>query len=375
MKNYNGFNTVWIYGYLLVIGLTIGTAKVSAQDSTATAYQKNLIALPALGSSPETSFIFGGVGIYQFKIGDLQAGTRTSSIVGVGIYTLNNQSTFALESALILEGESWILNGMYAYSYFPEAFWGVGSNTSDDNEVRFIYNQVFLSQSALKQVAPKLFIGPTVRWTRNYKIRFENLDGDPIDSPSYRGTEDYSATGLGFTILWDKRDKTMTPTKNHMLEFTMMSNPSWLSTIDSYATYLFDARKYFDFSQNRGKSVLAFQFISKFSSGNPPIKDVAILGGQNVLRGYYEGRFRDHHGAQIQAELRQNIRGRFGIALFTSAGQVWHSFDDMRLNDALISAGGGLRFNLNKKDPTNIRLDYGIGKNTSGFYITIGEAF
>jgi hypothetical protein len=39
------------------------------------------------------------------------------------------------------------------------------------------------------------------------------------------------------------------------------------------------------------------------------------------------------------------------------------------------AAGGGLRFNLNKEDPTNIRIDYGVEKNTNGFYLQFGEVF
>jgi len=39
------------------------------------------------------------------------------------------------------------------------------------------------------------------------------------------------------------------------------------------------------------------------------------------------------------------------------------------------SAGAGFRFNINKDDPTNIRIDYGVGRGTSGFYIQFGEAF
>lgn len=361
---------------LFVIITYIGLAPKSAftQDSTATAYHRSMIALPALGSSPETSFLFGGVGIYQFKMGDPQSETRTSSVVAAGIYTLKNQMSLAFEPSLILENESWILNGMYGYSYFPEAFWGVGAGLDDDDEMRLINRQIFLSQSALRQIVPKLFIGPQVRWANIYNMRFENPDGDSIDRPAYTGTKDYSVMGLGFTLLWDTRDRFMFPTKNHMLQFDVMTNPSALSTIDSYTTYMLDARKYYDLSYN-GSSVLAFQFVTKLTSGNPPINDLAMLGGERILRGYYQGRLRDRHGAQIQGELRQQVWERIGIAVFVSGGKIWDSFDEMKIQDTHISAGGGLRFNLNKEDPTNIRVDYGIGKNTSGLYITIGEAF
>jgi hypothetical protein len=51
----------------------------------------------------------------------------------------------------------------------------------------------------------------------------------------------------------------------------------------------------------------------------------------------------------------------------------------MLLTPATIKAavGFGLRFNINRKDPANVRIDFGYGfeKNATGVYITFGEAF
>ncbi|MDZ7692119.1 MAG: hypothetical protein U5K69_13475 [Balneolaceae bacterium] len=102
---------------------------------------------------------------------------------------------------------------------------------------------------------------------------------------------------------------------------------------------------------------------------------MATLGGETILRGYYAGRFRDYNGGQIQAELRQKLIGRVGITGFASSGEVWHSFSDFSLSNVKWTAGGGLCFNLNRKDPMNLRMDLAFGENTSGFYLTLGEAF
>jgi len=34
-----------------------------------------------------------------------------------------------------------------------------------------------------------------------------------------------------------------------------------------------------------------------------------------------------------------------------------------------------VRVQINRKDRINIRIDYGLGKNTSGFYFAFAEAF
>ena len=61
--------------------------------------------------------------------------------------------------------------------------------------------------------------------------------------------------------------------------------------------------------------------------------------------------------------------------IFGGLGEVWPSIDELSLNNLKWAGGGGLRFDLNPGDPTNIRLDFAVGKNTSGLYLTLGEAF
>lgn len=50
--------------------------------------------------------------------------------------------------------------------------------------------------------------------------------------------------------------------------------------------------------------------------------------------------------------------------------RLLHHLDDGRW---LPSAGVGYRFEF--KPRVNVRLDYGVGKGSSGFYFQVGEAF
>ena len=56
-------------------------------------------------------------------------------------------------------------------------------------------------------------------------------------------------------------------------------------------------------------------------------------------------------------------------------GSVMSSWAGIDLNQIKWAAGGGLRFNLNPGDTTNLRIDFAAGPNTTGLYLTIGEAF
>lgn len=87
------------------------------------------------------------------------------------------------------------------------------------------------------------------------------------------------------------------------------------------------------------------------------------------------GRYRDKNSVQLQAELRQHVMGRWGFVVFGGTGEVWNRFANFTLANYKWTAGTGLRFNVNKDDPTNLRIDFGITKESTGFYLQFGEAF
>lgn len=374
--NYNmkAFFAINIYVFII---FAFSAMQVSAQNQYSadedTSYNNNTIFLPALSSSPETSFLFGGVAVRQFKPEHAGINTQPSSLVVSALYTLNNQLLIGINPYLVMPGETWIFEGRYAFNYFPENFWGIGPNTRDNDEMQMEYRQFYIEQAALKKIRPALFVGPRIRWTQTYDMSFEDTDGNSIPSPAITGAKGYTSSGIGINIRLDRRNSTMTPTENYAVDFSSMINPTWLGSTKGYTSWQLDARRYFNFS--KGNSVLALQAITRLTSGTPPLKDMATLGGESILRGYYGGRFRDYNGLQLQAEIRQHLVGRLGITSFVSTGEVWHSFNDFTLEHTKWTAGGGLRFNLNRKDPMNLRLDYGFGENTSGLYLTLGEAF
>jgi hypothetical protein len=339
-----------------------------------TEYRNRVLLLPAIGSSPETGFLFGAVIVPQFKMGNAGPETRSSSILFSGIYTVRNQIMLSILPDLILPQEEWIFSGNYFLNYFPENNWGVGANTRDEDEMSVIYTQLNLEQSVLRKLYPSVFIGPHIHWSKLYNVKFEDADGNRIETPGFRGSEGSTVTGLGLKGSWDKRNSNMTPTENHFIELTIISYPSWAGSTDPYSLYQLDSRKYINLSGN-AESILALQGLIQLTTGTPSFVDMPKLGGDRINRGYYYGRFRDQNSAQIQAELRQHLKGRFGFTLFAATGEVWNRFEDFSMNNYKWTAGLGLRFNLNPDDQTNIRIDFGIGKDTAGFYLQFGEAF
>jgi hypothetical protein len=349
-----------------------------AQDSTLVnepVYQNKILFLPALGSTPETGFMFGGVVVPQFK--PLGAGpeTRSSSLLFSGIYTTKKQLLFGLVTDIIFPEETWVMNGNYYINYFPNSYWGIGSGTRDEDELNMLFTEINLEQTVLKSVGKGLFTGPFIRWNKIYNLSFESREGNEINPPVVSGADGSTSAGVGWMSRWDLRDSNMTPTRNHYLQFSFLMNPSFLGSTDPYTSFLLDGRKYVDIKGD-GSSVLAFQALFRSVAGSPPFLDMSELGGDRIGRGYYSGRYRDVNAGQIQSEWRQSIKGRFGFTVFGALGEVWSRYDEIHLESVKWSAGVGFRINTNKNDPTNIRIDYGVGRGgASGFYIQFGEAF
>jgi outer membrane translocation and assembly module TamA len=93
------------------------------------------------------------------------------------------------------------------------------------------------------------------------------------------------------------------------------------------------------------------------------------------MRGTYTGQFREKALLAFQAEYRIHVWRRIGAAAFAGLGDVAPSLQDIKLNRLKYSLGAGLRFKLDTREGTNLRLDFAWGKHSTGFYMTVQEAF
>jgi hypothetical protein len=119
---------------------------------------------------------------------------------------------------------------------------------------------------------------------------------------------------------------------------------------------------------------LATRFFSESIEGEAPFISQALLGGTRLMRGFYEGRYRDDNSAVVQAEYRRDLFWRFGAVAFGAAGMVAPEYGQLSLNNLRYTYGAGIRFAIDPEDRINIRLDMGVGEEPN-FYLTIGEAF
>jgi outer membrane protein assembly factor BamA len=133
-----------------------------------------------------------------------------------------------------------------------------------------------------------------------------------------------------------------------------------------------DLRRYLPIGESR---VVALRALGIASGGTVPFQLMPQLGGDQLLRGYFGGRFRERQLLAAQAEFRSRVWKRLGLVAFAAAGQVARDLDGLGIDRFRYSGGLGLRFLLISQEGMNLRADFGFGEDQSAFYIGFGEVF
>lgn len=365
----------------LIIGLCL-SLPLASQASTLSKDSSSLdfVVLPLIYFSPETSWAFGVGTASSFRFKNESSNSRLSQIQVGGAYTLNKQLLTYLSYKLFLKEDEYNIYGEIGYYKYVYDFYGVGNEQPIDFREVYELNYPRFRLNVLKKIIPNLYGG-----IRYWYDDFQNLKLDPqgqLAQGNIAGYQGGKVSQLGLVLNYDSRNNVIYPTKGALIEGVWAKNSKSLGSDFDFERVRLNAAAYFEINPNQ---ILAVNLYGDFVNGNPPFNEMALLGGPKQLRGYYEGRYRDKNVAILQAEYRmaifQNIDKtgwkwlkRFKIAVFGGYGSVASSIKTFETNNFRYAYGGGVRFALTESG-INLRVDYGVGQNTTGIYVTIGEAF
>jgi outer membrane protein assembly factor BamA len=342
----------------------------SPDDTLPKGISSRFLAFPFFIRSPETNWGFGAAGAYFFKAGKNEDSLRTSDVNLVSLYTLRKQIVVVLGSTIFFPGENKIFRLQSSYSYYPDKFWGIGNESKEENVDEYSLKQLFFNPQLIFRVYKKFFIGLTLEMqdVRNFKF----TEGGVFETQNIEGRFGGFTSGGGLLITWDTRNNAYSPSHGAFAELNVTSFNDLLGSDFNFTTYIIDLRKFIPLGRNR---VLGGQAYTRMNDGNAPLRYMSMLGGTELMRGYYKGRFTDKNLIGFQAELRQYLFWRLGLAGFVSAGQVAPDLQSYGLNDFHYAYGGGIRLMLHEKEKLNLRVDFGFGKDSHGVYVILKEAF
>ncbi|AFL83491.1 outer membrane protein [Belliella baltica DSM 15883] len=323
--------------------------------------------IPAVVYSPETNLGLGARAIRIFKYkNDENSILRPSSLPITFLYTLNNQAIFTTELELWANENKEYINARLELTDYPFKFYGIGNELDAANEEFYSTRYAYFHLNYERQIIKGLYLGP------RYEFRVDDIYkkeiGGILDRDEVAGSDGQRLSGLGLVLNYDTRDNIFQPKGGWYSSASWMSFQDFFGSNFDFNQYALDLRKYFNPYKNQ---VLAVQSYWSFTSGNPPFQHVSLIGGSDLMRGYFEGRYRDRHAMVHQAEYRLPIYRNFGMVFFGSAGQVASQPSQFAINRMKYGAGLGFRYKLNPEG-LNIRIDIAFGDQRA-FYFGLNE--
>jgi len=329
-------------------------------------------ALPSAFYSPETRLGFGGFIYTYFNTNKSSLINKKSNAQSYLSYTVNKQFSFENDYQVWFKNNKFYLTGGVDYSRFPEFFYGISNNSKESDKIMISFDIIKLRSKNLVQLEKNLYGGLYYQYERLYNLDTKLKDPTTSMCELIPGGSGYTASGIGPILIYDKRDNPLNPANGAYVETSLQYFDKPIGSAYKFTSFVFDARKYNTLFKKLIWNGNAYFFINK---GEVPYRMLATIGGARFLRGYYRGRFRDNNMIVLQQEFRMPVYRWFGVAVFGGVGSVAKELKDFPKNQIHYDYGVGLRIKINKKENTNLRLDYGVTKDTHGIYLIFAEAF
>jgi hypothetical protein len=332
----------------------------------------NFYALPTLSYQPETRYAAGFAGGYYFHFIDP---VRISSLTFDAIFTQRGQFVFNINPHLYWGPRgSWFLYSNASVESYPNYFVGIGNNPRSllTDPIPYTSRSISVNAQLQRYVTKHLLFGLQFAFRRERTVL-----ADSLKSRAYNihitGWNPYRLIGFGGVITYDTRSSQYYPLHGTFSKFALLYyDPLWGSTY-RIVQFDYDYRQFIDLYKEH---VFAWQLYTDWRLGDAiPFQQLASIGGQDMMRGFTNGIYRDNVMAATQAEYRFPIYETLRGALFGATGDVLNSqtFAIYRLK---VSYGAGLRFRVTRAN-INLRFDVTHNNYYKGvqYYLTALDAF
>ncbi|MGC4075046.1 MAG: BamA/TamA family outer membrane protein [Nibricoccus sp.] len=310
------------------------------------------------------------IGQYIFREKD-QAADVPPSILAAGAFYTEEQSYGYFGGYLgHLKNDQWRVATGGGYAMLHYDFYGIGTESAQqDLSIPIEQELLFGLTQGLYQVFPNVYTGLRAIYANSGIVAHANLPGF---SPPPLSTN-LSTNSIGPVLQWDTRDNLFYPTSGTVLNASIAF---FDEAFGSDYTFSISEISYNNYQTLPGDGrVLALRAYARYAGGDAPFFALSQFGQGSDLRGYKNGKYRDKFMVTTQAEYRQRLAGRWGFVVFGGVGEVAPSATDLNIDDILWSVGTGLRFQLARENPINMRVDLAYGVDGFASYVSVTEAF
>jgi len=361
-----------VYSIMVLVLFCCPVLAQEKGDIVLTADKFGIIGYPIVFYTPETD-LAGGIGRMIYFRTAKTIKVRPSKVRISAWYTINDQYYFMIAPQIYFAGAGQdLLDLRFIYNKEIGKFYGVGNNTEEIPNPEYTMKslRLYAEFGANDIIAEGIHTGLIFDYFPNELI--DKQSNPYILNAEVPGEDGGTVSGLGALVILDKRDNIFFPAHNYFHKFRMQFFGRYFGSDFTYNRLVADLRYYFS---PLPRHILACQLYADLTSGTVPFFRLPALGGEQRMRGYFTGRYRDKLYLTGQLEYRKIVWWRLGVAAFVAAGDVADKFSTFNTRTIKYSYGFGFRFVFDQDEKINVRMDLGFGKNTDGIYFALEEAF
>ena len=328
--------------------------------------------------TPELEFTLAGGVMLSFKTNPTDSLIqRSSSPLMLGVSS-TGAVFFGTRFTSFWKQDTWRIYADINFKDMPDNYYGVGyddglNTLRSDTTTEYTRTWFQFYPKFLYQFRTHHFIGPSI--DINYTKGSEASEGVSEDPFYIEFNEKPFNAGLGLVYQYDSRDVPVNAWSGWYLEVTAGFYGGYLGGDNNYQLLGIDYRKYWQIKR-QGRT-FALQGRGRFTNGDVPYGEMSQLGTPFDLRAYRWGQYRHESMMYFIGEYRHMFGkedgslSKSGFVAWVGGGTLGETVGEF--DKWLPNGGVGYRFEVQPR--MNLRLDFGFGKESRGFYFNFNEAF
>ena len=254
--------------------------------------------------------------------------------------------------------------------YIKNNFFGIGHGAKFSDREHYTREPLEVSLALSRGLSPHAIVQSGLRFKTIRNFNFA-ASSRLAALPGELNTGRASYASLYLNVRYDSRDSAINPSRGTVIQGEAEAAPGWAPGNVAFSRFAFGHQFYAELFYPR--TIFAWRFSFQSLSGDDlPVQVLLPLGGNNTLRGSPQDRYLDKTAALVNAEIRFPVFRRLGGVAGLDLGKVWPSPAAIDLRQWVVNPTFGLRFNMST---FVVRLDVGLGRETTGLYFNFGHIF
>lgn len=345
---------------LLISFLALGQFKT---DSTK---KVNVAAIPIINYDPSLGGTFGAMTSLFYKLNPDDTVSPSSSSGLIGIYTTNGTWFAGAFQRMYLQEDNWRIIAAAGTGNINFQYWQEMPVIGGDY-IGFGTDALFALGRVERRVYEKLYFGLNGIYA-HAKTSFDL----PDFFPDTLRTDERNLNSLGYLLSYDSRDNQINPYSGFNIEFKHYFYRSWLNSDNNFEQFELTYTHYIKLRDE--KHILVPRFHTAIATGDVPFQGQNVVG-QDDIRGYSSGKYRENQVYAIQAEYRWRFYKKLGMVGFAGLATAVDNISELGNTEILPGIGAGIRYMAIPSERVNIGFDVAVGKDDWGLYFRIGESF